>query len=381
MSARAAALAASGVDVISFGAGEPDMPTPASIVSAAKTALDNGATRYTPVGGTNALKAAIRAHFLQSTGVEFSNAEILASCGAKHSLYNLFLALLDPGDEVIVPAPYWVSYPVQISMAGGKTVEVFAGADQGFLPSIDALEAAVTPRTRAIVINNPSNPTGAFWDESQLLEIVAWLRRHPSIVVISDAIYDSLVYDGLVYRELLALAPDLRSRYVLVNGVSKSFAMTGWRLGYTLAPRELIAAMTDLQSQSTSNPTSVTQSATIAALAEGEKVIAPMRQEFQRRRDIIYALLSAIPDVRIAKPRGAFYAFPDVSAYLGKSFNGKTIATDLELAEYLLEEGRVAVVHGEPFGAPGYIRLSYACSEREIRDGVQRISDCLARLR
>jgi aspartate aminotransferase len=374
---KAKQLAASGVDVVSFGTGEPDFVTPRAICDAAILAMEKGQTKYTAVGGTPELKGAIRAYYHRRLGIEFPDAEIIASSGGKHSLYNLFLSLLNPGDEVILPAPFWVSYPVQIAMAGARAVTVAGDPEHNFMPAIEALEAAVTPKTRAIVINNPSNPTGAFWDRDQLQAIADWLKRHPQIVVISDAIYEALVYDGLEYVELLSLAPELRERYVLVSGSSKSFAMTGWRLGYTLAPANLVAAMTNLQSQSTSNPSSIVQAAAAEGLRRGEELIAPMRARFEKRRDLIVSLLRDIPGVRVPQPRGAFYAFPDVRGLLGRSYGGERIESDEALATLLLDRACVAVVPGTPFGAPGFIRLSYATSEARIEEGIRRIRETL----
>jgi aspartate aminotransferase len=378
--AKAKALKASGADVVFFSAGEPDFNTPETVIRAAQRALDEGQTKYTPVPGTPALKAAIRDYYKRRTGFEFGDAEIIASCGAKHSLYNLFLALLDPGDEVIIPAPYWVSYPAQVEIAEGNPVIVTGDPANDFVPSIDALEAAVTPRTRAIIINNPSNPTGALWRRPQLEQLAKWLESHPQIVVVSDAIYDELVYDGEEYVELLSLAPSLRDRYFIINGVSKAFAMTGWRLGYAIGPKDAVAAMSRLQSQSTSNPAAVTQAASVEALKQGEAIIAPMREKFAARRNLIASLIRAIPGVSLVEPRGAFYAFPDVSAYIGKKAGDRVITDDVVLAEYLLESVAVAVVPGTPSGAPGYIRLAYGTSEDRIREGIARISKALAAL-
>ena len=375
--ANAKALIAQGVDVVSFGTGEPDFVTPKPICDAVVRAMAAGQTKYTAVGGTAELKADIRGYYEPRLGFAYSDAEIIASCGGKHSLYNLFLALLDPGDEVILPAPFWVSYPVQIAMAGGLPVVVHGRPEDDFVPSIEALDAVVTERTRAIVINNPSNPTGAFWDTDQLRPIAAWLERHPNIVVISDAIYEALVYDGLAYTELLTLAPSLRDRYVLVSGSSKSFAMTGWRLGYTLAPKELVAAMTNLQSQSTSNPSSIVQAGAAEGLRLGDALIAPMRARFAERRDLALSLLREISGVAVPRPRGAFYLLPDFSAYLGRSYDGFEVKTDVDLASYLLDRARVAVVPGTPFGAPGFLRLSYATSEDRITTGIRRIAAAL----
>lgn len=381
ISAKATRLKAQGVDIISFSAGEPDFVTPKPILEAANASMLAGETKYTPVGGSAAFKAAVRAEYERRLGMSFGDGEIIASCGAKHSLYNAFLALLDPGDEVIVPAPFWVSYPEQIRMAGGVPVEVFGAASNGFVPTVEALDAAVSERTVAIVINNPSNPTGALWDEAAIRSIAGWLEKHPNIVVISDAIYDELVYDGARAVELLSVAPSLRPRYVLINGFSKAFAMTGWRLGYALAPKEFVSAMAKLQSQSTSNPNSIAQAAGIAALKHGEEVIAPMRASFEKRRDLIYGLLCDIPGLRVEKPLGAFYIFPDASALLGKKVGDVVIEDDMQLANWLIDEARIAVVPGSPFGAPGFFRLSYASSEASIIEGCKRLADALGRLR
>ena len=380
IAAKAKRLKAEGVDIISFSAGEPDFPTPAPIGDAGKAAIDGGQTLYTPVSGTAALKAAIRSTYEQKLGLSYSDAEIIACTGAKQALFNLFFALLDAGDEVLIPSPCWVSYPAQVKMAGGVPVLVRGEAADGFVPTIDALQAAVTPRTTAIVLNNPTNPTGAFWDREQLLGIAEFLRRNPAIAIVSDSIYDELVYDGLEFCELLKLAPELRDRYFLINGFSKSFAMTGWRLGYALGPAEAIAAMGRMQSQSTSNPNSITQAAGIAALKHGESVIAPMRASFEKRRDLIYELLSDIPGLQVARPRGAFYIFPDAGAFVGKSVDGETIEDDLALANWLIDAAKIAVVPGSPFGAPGFFRMSYACGEDSIREGCRRLAEALARL-
>lgn len=380
ITAKARELKEAGKDVISFSAGEPDFTTPQVVRDAAIRAIKEGQTHYTPVGGSTELKASIANYYKKRTGIEFSPAEIAASAGAKHSLYNLFMTVIDDGDEVIIPAPYWVSYPVMVNMAGGKAVAVTGEADNNFVPTVEALEAARTDKTRAIILNNPTNPTGAFWDRSQLEGIANWLKQHPEIVVISDAIYSELTYDNLEYTELLNIAPELRDRYVIVDGISKAFAMTGWRLGYTLAPKHVIAAMMKIQSQSTSNPCSITQAASIEALDQGRAVIDPMHKAFEARRNLVCDLLDAIPGVKLNRPRGAFYVFPDITAYLGKSFNGKTIETDGDLAAYLIEEALVAVVPGTAFGAPGFIRMSYADKEENLKEGVRRIAEALAKL-
>lgn len=380
ITAKARELKEAGKDVISFSAGEPDFTTPDVVNQAAIRAIQEGHTHYTPVGGTTELKASIANYYKKRTGIDFPPAEIAVSAGAKHALYNLFMTIIDDGDEVIIPAPYWVSYPVMVNMAGGKAVAVTGEADNNFVPTVEALEAARTDKTRAIILNNPTNPTGAFWDRSQLEGIAQWLKQHPEIVVISDAIYSELTYDNLEYTELLNIAPELRDRYVIIDGISKAFAMTGWRLGYTLAPKHVIAAMMKIQSQSTSNPCSITQAAAIEALDQGRNVIDPMHKAFEARRNLICDLLNAIPGIKLNRPRGAFYAFPDVTAFLGKSYNGKVIETDTDLASYLIEEASVAVVPGTAFGAPGFIRMSYADKEENLKEGVRRIADALNKL-
>lgn len=380
ISAKAKELKDKGVDVISFSAGEPDFTTDQVICDAARQAIEDGHTHYTAVGGVNELKDAIADYYEARTGIRWQRNEIAASCGAKHTLYNLFLTLVNPGDEVIIPAPFWVSYPTQVSMAGGKPVTVVGKAENGFVPTVEDLEAVRTDRTRILLINNPTNPTGAFWEKEQLEGIAKWLEANPDIIVVSDAIYSELVYDQLEYTELLNIAPSLKDRYILVDGISKAFAMTGWRLGYALGPANVIGGMMKLQSQSTSNPNSITQYAAISALKNANAVIAPMRESFQKRRDLMYKLLSEIDGIEIVKPRGAFYAFPSVQPLLGKSFNGKTIETDMDFAEFLLDEAQIAVVPGSAFGAPGFMRMSYADAEEKLSEGCRRLKEAVAKL-
>lgn len=380
VSSKAKALKAQGVDVLSFSAGEPDFPTPALIVEAAKNALDDGAHYYTAVPGTVALRDAIARYLERRSNVTYSADEIIVSTGAKQALYNLFLCLLDPGDEVLLPAPAWVSYPTQVTIAEGTPVIVPTSAENGFVPTLEALDAATTDKTRAIVLNSPTNPSGAFWSRSALETLAEWLREHPNIVVVSDSIYNELVYDGEQAVELLSIAPELRERYVLVNGFSKAFAMTGWRLGFAAGPRALVSAMSKRQSQSTSSANAVAQAAGIAALDNAETLIPPMRAAFETRRNLMHALLSELPDVRVEKPRGAFYIFPDLSAYVGRRAGDTVLEDDIALATWLLDAARVAVVPGSPFGSPGFVRLSYATDEATIREGVKRIGDALQTL-
>jgi aspartate aminotransferase len=380
VTARAAKLRAEGVDVIGFGAGEPDFDTPAHIKDAAKKALDLGDTKYTHVAGTPALRKAITKELERAHGLLYSPEQIIVSCGAKHSLYNLFHALLDDGDEVIIPAPYWVSYPDIVILAGGKPVFIPTTAEDGFRVSPAALEKAITPRTRAFILCSPSNPTGGAYDTSALEALRPIFERH-GIHVVSDDIYRRLVYGGFACREIATLSPSMAELTILVDGFSKAYSMTGWRLGYTAGPRPLIDAMATLQGQSTSNPTSIAQAAGVAALEGTQEPVEAMRKEFEKRRDTIVARLRQIPGVTCYEPRGAFYAFPNVAAYVGKRTPaGTLVKDDVALCEYLLEVGKVAVVPGSGFGAAGHVRLSYATSMDHITRGVERMGEALGKL-
>jgi aspartate aminotransferase len=381
VTARAAKLRADGVDVIGFGAGEPDFDTPAHIKDAAKKALDAGDTKYTAVAGTLALRKAIAKEMQRAHGLEFAPEQITVNVGAKHSLYEIFQVLLDPGDEVIIPAPYWVSYPDMVLLAGGTPVIVNAPASQGFRITAAQLKAAITPKTRALVLNSPSNPSGAGYDRAAL-EALRPVIEDAGMVVISDDIYRSLVYRDFKFTQIATLSPRLRELTVVVDGFSKAYAMTGWRLGYTCGPKELIDGINTLQGQSTSNVTSIAQAAAVAALEGTQEPVEMMRREFDKRRIEIVKRLRAISGVTCYDPEGAFYAFPDLSAYLSKSTpSGKRLDTDVALCDYLLDEGRVAVVPGSGFGAPGHVRLSYATSMDAITKGVDRLGEALTKLR
>jgi aspartate aminotransferase len=378
---KANQLKAQGLDVVGFGAGEPDFPTPPHIVERAVDALHRGDTRYTSVGGTPALRAAIAAAFERDYGLSYEPSEITVSCGAKHTLFNLFMALVDDGDEVIVPSPYWVSYPEQVQVAGGVPVIVPATEADGFLVRPEALAQALTPRTKALVLNSPSNPTGAMYRREHLEALAAVLRDRDAVVV-SDDIYHKLTYDGARFVSLLQAAPELRDRTVIVNGVSKTYAMTGWRIGYAAGPEPLIRAMEDIQSQSTSNPTSFAQAGAVEALTGPQQCVAEMVEAFAERRRVLVDGLNALPGVRCSMPQGAFYAFPNVSALYGsRTGAGVEIGDSLSLAAYLLEEARVAVVPGGPFGSDDHIRLSYATSLDNIRKGLARLGEAVSRLR
>ncbi|RQW83352.1 MAG: pyridoxal phosphate-dependent aminotransferase [Geobacter sp.] len=370
--AKAKALKAEGIDIIGFGAGEPDFGTPLNIREAAKRAIDEGHTRYTPVGGTDELKNAIIDKLQRDNGLTFSRDQISVACGAKHSLYNISQALIQEGDEVIIPAPYWVSYPDQVLLAGGTPVFIQTDEKTSFKITPEQLEKAVTPRTRALILNSPCNPTGSAYSKAELQEIGKVCLRY-DFIIISDDIYESLLYDGIPFFNIASAVPELVPRTIVVNGVSKTYAMTGWRIGYAAGPKDVIGAITKMQSQSTSNPSSVAQKAAVEALSGPQDAVAMMKGEFEKRRTYIVDRLNAVKDICCFRSTGAFYAFPNVSALYGRSFAGKSIRNSSELAAYLLDEARVAVVPGIAFGADNYIRLSYATSLDNIRIGIDRI--------
>ncbi|MEZ4365913.1 MAG: pyridoxal phosphate-dependent aminotransferase [Kofleriaceae bacterium] len=383
VTAKAAQLKAAGRDIISFGAGEPDFDTPDHIKAAVTTALAQAGGKvgkYTEVGGLPALREAIAAELSKVHHTTVAPGDVLVSSGAKHSLFNLFLALLDPGDEVLVPAPYWVSYPDMIMLAGARPVIVEGRAEDDFAVSPEAVRAACSPKTRAIVLNNPSNPTGAVYTRAQI-EALAEVVLERDLLVISDDIYRQLVYGDARYASIAAVSPALAERTILVDGVSKTYAMTGWRIGYTAGPTALIKAMGKIQGQSTSNPSHAAQLATIAALTGPQDCVETMRRAFDERRLEMVRLLRAIPGVACREPKGAFYAFPDLSAFVGKTTpEGSVLDDDVQLCDWLVEVGHVAVVPGSGFGAPGHVRLSYACSMDNIKHGLGRLGEALARL-
>jgi aspartate aminotransferase len=381
VTAKAARLRAEGIDVIGFGAGEPDFDTPAHIKDAAKRALDAGDTKYTHVAGTVALRKAIARELERSHALRFAPEDIIVSCGAKHSLYNLFQVLLDPGDEVIIPAPYWVSYPDMVLLAGGTPVILPTRAEDGFRVTPAQLRAAITPKTRAFVLCSPSNPTGAGYDQAAL-EALRPIFEANDFWVVSDDIYRRLAYGGFRPVEIATLSPAMAERTIVIDGFSKTYAMTGWRLGYTAGPRPIIEAMSTLQGQSTSNVTTPAQAAAVAALEGPQECIEDMRREFDKRRAVMVERLRRIPGVSCYEPQGAFYCFPDVSSYLGRTTPaGETLADDARLCEWLLETGKVAIVPGSGFGAPGFARLSYATSMTNIEKGLDRLGETLALLR
>jgi aspartate aminotransferase len=375
VSARAAALKAKGVDVIAFGVGEPDFDTPDNIKQAAVRALEKGVGKYTPVSGTGDLRAAAAAELNAVHGTRFAAENVIVSVGAKHSLYNLFMSLLDPGDEVVVPAPCWVSYPEIVTMAEGKPVLLPTRPEDGYQFDEAQLEKVITPRTRAIVLNSPCNPTGAVYTRATLEAIGRVMQKNPHVWAVTDDIYRRLVY-GVEWISLAKACPDVASRMIFVDGVSKTYAMTGWRIGFCAGPKELVKAMDTLQGQSTTNPTAVAQAAALEAITGSQESVVKMHAEFDRRRKTMAERLRAIPDVKLVEPQGAFYCFPDLSAYC----RGE-LKDDVALAGHLIDHARVAVVPGTGFFAPGFARLSYATSMKNVEEGVARIAAALKELR
>jgi aspartate aminotransferase len=377
MAAEAAALRQQGRDVVDLSVGEPDFDTPEHVKAAARDAMARGLTKYTPIGGLDVLKDAISLKLRRDNGLAYGRTEVMASCGGKHSLYTAFQALFDEGDEVILPAPYWVSYPDMLVLAGAIPRIVETSAAEGFRMSAVRLDEAIGPRTVALVLNSPSNPTGAAYSAEELRALgeVA-LRR--GVVVITDDIYEKLTSRPVAH--IGVLVPELRPNLVVVNSLSKSYAMTGWRIGYTAAPADLIRGMTVLQGQTTTNPTSIAQAAAAAALAGPQDSVETMAGEFTRRRALVVAGVRAIPGLRTTEPEGAFYLFPDVSAFFGRRGPDGRIATATDVAMYLLRHAGVALVPGESFGAPAHVRLSYAASRTVLEDGLARIGRALAAL-
>ena len=372
---RARELKAEGRDVIGLGAGEPDFDTPRHIKDAAIAALEAGKTKYTAPDGIPELKEAISAKFAQENGLSYTPAEIGVSSGGKQVLFNALMATLDPGDEVIVPAPYWVSYPDMVRMAGAEPVIVPCGIETGFKLTPEALEAAITPRTRWFIFNSPSNPTGAGYGRDELRALTEVLMRHPHVWVMSDDMYEHIVYEGFRFCTPAEVEPGLRDRTLTVNGVSKAYAMTGWRIGYAGGPEPLIAAMRKVQSQSTSCPCSISQWAAVAALTGPQDYIAESRAAFRRRRDLVVERLNAIPGLDCPVPEGAFYVFPSIAALIGRvSAGGRRIEDDEAFAAALLEEEGVAVVFGSAFGLAPHFRVSYATSDEVLEDACERIA-------
>jgi aspartate aminotransferase len=373
VTARAARLKAEGKDVIGLGAGEPDFDTPAHVAQAGIDAIKSGFTRYTNVDGVNELKDAIIAKFDRDNAIRYERSQILVSSGAKQTIYNLCMAVLDPGDEAIIPAPYWVSYPDMVLLADGLPVMPFAGAAQGYKITPRQLAAAITPKTRLVLLNSPCNPTGAAYTRAELRGLADVLAAHPRIIIGTDDMYEKIYWANEPFCSLLTVAPELYARTVTINGVSKAYAMTGWRIGYCGGPKEIITAMGTIQGQSTSNASSISQKAAIVALAGDQEPVAKMNEAFKARHDFIVAGLNSLPGVSCLPGAGTFYAFADVS----KAIAAHGCRDDGELAELLLNEGGVAVVPGGGFGAPGHIRLSFACSMQTLEKALERMRKVL----
>ena len=376
VTARAAKLKAEGKDIIGLGAGEPDFDTPQHIKEAAIAAINSGFTKYTAVGGTPSLKQAVMAKFERDNGLKYTAKQILVSCGGKQSFFNLALAVINPGDEVIIPAPYWVSYPDIAIIAGGKPVVVPTGIEQGFKMTAAQLTAAITPKTKMVVINSPSTPSGAVYSLAELMSLGVVLRSHPDILIVTDDMYEHIALRDEKFVNILNACPDLYSRTMVLNGVSKSYSMTGWRIGYAAGPEHIITAMENVQSQSTSNPTSISQVAAEAALNGDQNCLAPMLKAFRERHVFVVDALNKIAGVKCIMAGGAFYAFPDVRSVIHTLYNKGVIpaATDVALSEYLLEQAGVAVVPGSAFGSEGYIRLSFATSMENLQNAIARIA-------
>jgi aspartate aminotransferase len=380
VSAKAAKLKAEGIDVVSFGAGEPDFDTPVHIKEAAKRALDAGATKYTLVEGTVPLRKAVAKWIGDAHGIPVEPSEVIVSSGAKQSIFNAVFALIDEGDEVIIPTPAWVSYNDIVKLAGGRPVNVPTKAEENFQVRVEDVAKAITPRTKMILVCSPSNPTGAIYEEATLRGL-AKLAVEKDVWLMTDDIYRTLVYGDGKFFQPATMGADVRAHTLIIDGVSKAFAMTGWRVGFTVAPKNVVEAMATIQGQSTTHAAAVSQAAALAAIEGPTDELEKMRVEFDKRRKVMVARLREIPGVTCVEPKGAFYAFPDLSAFIGrKTPEGKKIETDVQLCEWLIEAARVAVVMGSAFHAPGFVRLSYATSMKNVEEGVRRLAEALPRL-
>ncbi len=379
IAAKAGKLRSEGIDIVNFSAGEPDFDTPDHIKAAAVDALRKGMTKYTDVKGIEPLRAAIVHKYEHEHGLAYRKEDVLVSCGAKHSLYNVFQAVVNSGDEILIPAPYWVSYSDMALLAGGVPKMIQTNEATGFRITAEQLAAELTSKTKVFVLNSPCNPTGASYATGELLAIARVLEKH-NCLVIADDIYEKIVYDNFEIKNIVALSPALRDRTVIINGVSKTYAMTGWRIGYAIGPADIISAAAKIQSQSTSNPTSIAQAAALEAIAGSQVEVDRMVREFKQRRDVIVDRLNTIQGMRCLKPQGAFYVFPNISALLGKMGNGKKLASPCDFADYLLEEAQVAVVPGEDFGSMENIRFSYATGLEDIEKGCERIAAAVDKL-
>lgn len=379
VTAKAKAMKAQGIDVVGFGAGEPDFDTPRNIKDAAIKAIEEGFTKYTPSGGIEELKDAIIEKFKYENDLNYDRSQIVVTCGAKHAIYALAEAIINPGDEVIIPAPYWVSYPEIVALAGGIPVIIETTEKEDFKIDPERLKRAITSKTKALIINSPSNPTGSAYDASELTKI-AKIALDKGILIISDEIYEKFVYDNFTFTSIASVDKMVKEQTIIINGVSKTYSMTGWRIGYAAGPKEIIRAITDLQSQSTSNPTSIAQKASVEALRGPQDSVRLMVEEFDKRRRFMVEKLNSIPGVTCFNPKGAFYCFPNLSNYYGSYYKNKKITGSADITNYLLEEAKVAVVSGDAFGADNHIRISYAISMESICKGLDRIEDALKNL-
>jgi aspartate aminotransferase len=379
ISAKEKALKAQGLDIVGFGAGEPDFDTPDHVKKAAIDAINEGFTKYTPVGGIDPLKDAIIDKFKRDNGLTYKREEIIVSCGGKHSLYNLFQSIFDEGDEVIVPVPYWVSYPPMVELAGARPVFVETFEEENFQLTAEMLKKHVTAKTKGIILNYPSNPVGSVFSQKNLEEM-GKLAVEKGIWIVSDEIYEKLTYDGYTHKSIASLDPAFKERTIICHGVSKTYSMTGWRIGFTAGPKEIVQAMGNIQSQSTSNPTSISQRAAIAALSGPQDFIDTMLAQFVKRRQVLVNGLRAIPGVTCHNPEGSFYVFPNFTTVIGRSYQGRKITSISEFTEVLLEGFHVAVVPGVEFGKEGYLRLSFATSMENVEKGLDRITKAVAAL-
>lgn len=377
MKVKGDALKAQGKDVLSFALGEPDFPTPANIVAAAERAMAEGKTKYTDASGVPQLKDAICAAAERDLGLSYGRSQCIVSNGAKHSLMNIAATLVNPGDEVIIFAPYWVTYPDQVKLCDGRPVVIETRGEDDFQPDLDAVRAAVSDYTVAILINSPCNPTGAVFGR-ELLEGIAEIALEHDLIIISDEIYKHILFDGRRHVSPAQLGDEIKARTLIVDGVAKSYSMPGWRIGWVLGPEHITKAMGELQGQTTSNPNTIAQWAAVEALNGPQESVAAMNEQFERRRDFVVERLRAIPDLTCSAPGGAFYAFPAASAYYGRTLRGQTIEGSVSLAEYLLEEGLISLVPGEAFGADDYLRLSFAASMKQLEEGLNRLEAALS---
>ena len=379
ITAKAKELRSKGIDIIGFGAGEPDFDTPDNIKEAAKKSIDSGFTKYTAASGIVELKEAIRNRIHTDYQLEYQNNEILVGSGAKHVLYNLFNVLIDEGDEVLIPAPYWVSYPEQVKISGGVPIILTTNQNDDFKVSPKQIASRCTDKTKILVLNYPSNPTGSTYNKKEL-EKIAEVVKEKNLIVLSDEIYDKIIYSGEKHTSFPQLSEDAKERTILINGVSKTYSMTGWRIGYAAGNSDVISAMNNLSGQSTSNPTSISQKAAIEAFSGNQEKVTEMLKEFESRRDFICSFLNNIQGIECFIPSGAFYVFPDISYYFGKKYNGKELSNSIDLTDFLLNEAKVAVVPGVEFGSDNHIRISYATSIDDIKEGTKRIKESLESL-